>query len=163
MKKLHYYILAIISIACVACSPCKKNCPATGTAQQCAQTQQLAQKLVDTSWTPTFLKNQGEAKYPQVFDKEGEYVFIHFGADGKVNGMSGDNLFGGTYKIGNNGSVVFSQMFSTRRAGPYGEYEQKFLTAVSQTNKISMSGDTLVFAKGADALVKFKQINNLKK
>ena len=69
--------------------------------------------------------------------------------------MSGDNLFGGTYKIDNNGNIVFEQMFSTRRAGQYGMYENIFLTALANTNKITINNGILCLYNGDKILLKF--------
>ena len=88
---------------------------------------------------------------------------ISFNPDGRVNGMSGANLFGGTYEIGKDGSIKFSQMLSTRRMGKFAAYETKFLTALSQVDKVSVSGGELILSKGGEALIKFKQIENPKK
>lgn len=160
--KILYCTLALLALGMVGCKPCKNACQ-TQCAAQPTQSQAISKAIANTSWTPIFLKNQGAAKCPQFSDKDGEFVFIHFNPDGRINGMSGDNLFGGDCKIDANGDAKFSKMFSTRRAGPYGEYEQKFLTAVSETNKITMEGDSLVFSKSGDSLLKFKQIKNQKK
>lgn len=107
-------------------------------------------------------ENQGDAKCPAASDDGWGPVFITFGADGRVNGMSGVNFFGGSCKIGGDGAAEFSQMFSTRRMGPFIDYEGKFLSALAQTDRISLSGGELVFFKGTDALAKFRQIENPK-
>ena len=77
--------------------------------------------------------------------------------------MSGVNFFGGSCKISGDGAAKFSQMISTRRMGPFIDYEGKFLSALSQTDRMSLSGGELVFFKGTDAIVKFRQIENPKK
>lgn len=158
--------ISIAALACAGCSNCETE---TQSARCAAATSQasapdsgasLDARLGGTFWTPTFLKDQGGAKRPSDSDDGWGPVFIGFGADGKVNGMSGVNLFGGSCKIGADGSAEFSQMFSTRRMGPFMDYEAKFLSALSQTDKISLSGGELVFSKGSDTLAKFRQIEN---
>ena len=164
MKILNISI-AFMILACVGCSSCKTESPST-----CAKAPQSAQasaakssevNIKGTSWTPVFLKGQGDAKCPDASDND--WVFISFNPDGRVNGMSGANLFGGTYEIGKDGSIKFSQMLSTRRMGKFAAYETKFLTALSQVDKVSVSGGELILSKGGEALIKFKQIENPKK
>lgn len=166
MKILNISI-AFMILACVGCSSCKTESPGT-----CAKAPQSAQpsaakssevNIKGTSWTPVFLKNQGDAKCPDASDNDWGTVFISFNPDGRVNGMSGANLFGGTYEIGKDGSIKFSQMLSTRRMGKFAAYETKFLTALSQVDKVSVSGGELILSKGGEALIKFKQIENPKK
>lgn len=166
MKTLNISI-AFMILACAGCSSCKTECPDT-----CAKAPQSAQassakssevNIKGTSWTPVFLKDQGDAKCPDASDNDWGTVFISFNPDGRVNGMSGANLFGGTYEIGKDGSIKFSQMLSTRRMGKFAAYETKFLTALSQVDKVSVSGGELILSKGGEALIKFKQIENPKK
>ena len=166
MKILNISI-AFMILACAGCSSCKTECPGT-----CAKAPQSAQasaakssevNIKGTSWTPVFLKGQGDAKCPDASDNDWGTVFISFNPDGKVNGMSGANLFGGTYEIGKDGSIKFSQMLSTRRMGKFAAYETKFLTALSLVDKVSVSGGELILSKGGEALIKFKQIENPKK
>lgn len=166
MKILNISI-AFMILACAGCSSCKTECPGT-----CAKAPQSAQasaakssevNIKETSWTPVFLKGQGDAKCPDASDNDWGTVFISFNLDGRVNGMSGANLFGGTYEIGKDGSIKFSQMLSTRRMGKFAAYETKFLTALSQVDKVSVSGGELILSKGGEALIKFKQIENPKK
>lgn len=167
MKILNISI-AFMILACVGCSSCKTESPGTcakapQSAQPSAAKTSSAVSIKGTSWTPVFLKNQGDAKCPDASDNDWGTVFISFNPDGKVNGMSGANLFGGTYEIGKDGSIKFSQMLSTRRMGKFAAYETKFLTALSQVDKVSVSGGELILSKGGEALIKFKQIENPKK
>lgn len=167
MKILNISI-AFMILACVGCSSCKTESPGTcskapQSAQASAAKTSSAVSIKGTSWTPVFLKGQGDAKCPDASDNDWGTVFISFNPDGKVNGMSGANLFGGTYEIGKDGSIKFSQMLSTRRMGKFAAYETKFLTALSQVDKVSVSGGELILSKGGEALIKFKQIENPKK
>ena len=149
-----------ISIAVLACAGCT-NCE---TDTQSAQCPAAASKTsaADAATGLNKRKSQGDAKCPAASDDGWGPVFITFGADGRVNGMSGVNFFGGSCKIGGDGAAEFSQMFSTRRMGPFIDYEGKFLSALAQTDRISLSGGELVFFKGTDALAKFRQIENPK-
>ena len=166
MKILNISI-AFMIIAFAGCSSCKTEYPdASAKAPQSAQASAAKSSEVNiqgTSWTPVFLKGQGDAKCPDASDNDWGTVFISFNPDGRVNGMSGANLFGGTYEIGKDGSIKFSQMLSTRRMGKFAAYETKFLTALSQVDKVSVSGGELILSKGGEALIKFKQIENPKK
>lgn len=160
--------ISIAVLACAGCTNCETGaqsaqCPAAASKTSAADAATgLDKRLAGTSWTPTFLKNQGDAKCPAASDDGWGPVFITFGSDGRVNGMSGVNFFGGSCKIGGDGAAEFSQMFSTRRMGPFIDYEGKFLSALAQTDRISLSGGELVFFKGTDALAKFRQIENPK-
>lgn len=161
--------ISIAAIACAGCTSCETGtqsaqcaaAPARASADDAATG--LDKRLEGTFWTPTFLKDQGNAKCPAASDDGWGPVFIAFGADGKVNGMSGVNFFGGSCKISGDGAAKFSQMISTRRMGPFIDYEGKFLSALSQVDRMSLSGGELVFFKGTDAIVKFRQIENPKK
>ena len=132
--------ISIAAIACAGCTSCETGtqsaqcaaAPARASAADAATG--LDKRLEGTFWTPTFLKDQGNAKCPAASDDGWGPVFIAFGADGKVNGMSGVNFFGGSCKI-----------------------------SLSQTDRMSLSGGELVFFKGTDAIVKFRQIENPKK
>lgn len=125
MKKIFTLVVALLSFVVVGCTDC------------CTSTKQT----IEASWSPEFLNEQGSAKAPDEKSAWGK-VFIKFNPDGKVNGMSGVNLFGGEYKIeGKN--LTLSNVFSTRRAGEFGEYEIKFLTALSKVNSYKIENKKL--------------------
>ena len=101
-----------------------------GCQKQCCNITQ--QQTILGSWSPEFLYNQGTSKKPEVNSAFGA-VFIKFNPNGKINGMSGVNLFGGEYKVDGK-KLTLSNVYSTRRAGEFDEYEMKFLTALSKVN-----------------------------
>jgi len=126
MKK--FFVLVIVSLISVL-NGCSDN--------TCTSEKQTIEGL----WKPEFLNEQGSAKAPNEKSAFGE-VFIKFNSDGKINGMSGVNLFGGEYKVeGKN--LILSNVFSTRRAGEFGEYEMKFLTALSKVNSYKIENTKL--------------------
>ena len=130
--------------------------------QECSQPTLNQDELCMVEWVPTMLVGAENMEYPKPAGEK-EYVFIRFDTDGKVNGMSGDNLFGGTYKVDNTGKITFDQMYSTRRAGQYGMYESVFLTALANTNRITVDDDILCLYNGDKILLKFEKKTQSKK
>ncbi len=86
-------------------------------------------------WVPEFVKGTEKAAKPE------SGVFINFGKDGKMNGMSGENLFGGSYSISPKGEFKTDKVYSTRRAGPFMEYESEFLKNLSSAKTLRVSDD----------------------
>ena len=105
------------------------------------------------------------AMQPIAHEAEVASVFLRFGSDLKINGMSGNNLFGGNVVIGRNGSFATSNMFSTRRMGPYGQYEYKFLQAIEKSNRIYLadSDKKLKLMRDKETLLEFVKIRNTEK
>ena len=127
--------------------------------EACTVSEPFKSDLADTTWVPVFLAGQGEAKMPK---SKNEFVYLRFAPDLKVSGMSGNNLFGGSFVIGQNGSFGAANMFSTRRMGPYGEYEYKFMQALQKADRISISSDgkKLRLMRDKDVLLDFRKIPN---
>lgn len=132
---------------------------AKAASEACTVSEPFKSDLADTTWVPIFLAEQGEAKMPK---SEDEFVYLRFSPDLKVNGMSGNNLFGGSFVIGQNGSFAAVNMFSTRRMGPYGEYEYKFMQALQKADRISISSDgkKLRLLREKEVLLDFRKIPN---
>ncbi len=120
MQKLFSLFIAII---CIGCS------------QETTQNIQPQTTLIG-KWTPVFLADLASTKIPDASSTWGQ-PFINFAQNGKVNGMSGVNLFGGQYKTDDK-NLSFSGMYSTRRAGEFGEYEHKFLKALADVDSYSI-------------------------
>ena len=120
-------------------------------------------KSLGGKWINIYVANLGDAKRPE--GEQEDMAFIQFGEDGKVNGMSGNNLFGGNVVIGRNGSFATSNMFSTRRMGPYGQYEYKFLQAIEKSNRIYLadSDKKLKLMRDKETLLEFVKIRNTEK
>ena len=127
MKKI---LLSIVVLTVLLVFGCQK---------QCSNITQ--QQTIVGLWKPEFLNEQGSAKAPNKKSAFGE-VFIKFNPDGKSNGMSGGNLFGGEYKVDGK-KLTLSNVYSTRRAGEFGEYEMKFLTALSKVNSYKIENTKL--------------------
>lgn len=125
----------------------------------------LQDVLVRTSWVPTFMKAQGASRYPQGKNGEERFVHLNIGEGLRVSGMSGDNFFNGSMSVSPLGDASLSKMVSTRRLGPYGEYENKFLNALAFTDKIELSQDRmqLSFFGGGELLLRFKRIEYISK
>ena len=125
MKKIFTLVVVLLNFIVVSCTDCCTS----------------AKQTIEASWSPEFLNKQGTAKAPDEKSAWGK-VFIKFSPDGKVNGMSGVNLFGGEYKVeGNN--LTLSNVYSTRRAGEFSEYEMKFLNALSKVNSFKIENSKL--------------------
>ncbi len=139
MKKI---ILLLMSTICLA-----------GCTQKNAQT--TSKEILNGYWAPTYLYNVGTAKIPSASSTWGA-PFINFGKNNEVNGMSGVNLFGGSYNTEKE-KISFAGMYSTRRAGECGQYEQKFLKALSEVDSYSIRDDELSLKKQGNVLIKFKK------
>ncbi len=131
-------------------------------ANACSVEEPFKSELSETTWVPTSLINQGDSAMPNG-KEEGEFVYLRFDKDLKINGMSGNNLFGGTVVIGKNGSFRALNLLSTRRMGPYGEYEYKFLQALHKSDSIRLSSDgkTMKLLSGDVVQLAFKKIPHI--
>ncbi len=127
----------------------------------CPVAEPFKSDLVETTWTPTFLKNQDNAPMPK--GGEDGIVFLRFDKNLKVNGMSGNNLFSGDVIIAPNGSWRAVNFLSTRRMGPYDKYEYKFLQALHKADNIYLSsnGKVMRLQSDKDVLVEFKKIEHI--
>ena len=167
MKKLLLPILASILIgACTSSTEdmLKEN-PVAETSTQasnCPVEEPYKSDLINTTWRPVFLKNRENAPMPN--GKEDGFVYIRFNDKLEVNGMSGDNLFGGTVIISKNGSFRALNLFSTRRMGKFSTYEYKFMQALHKANRIyiSSSTQTMKLMDGDTTLIEFLKTEHIK-
>ncbi len=143
-----YFIVCACAVALFA-GACKSLCDSPKSAN-------IRAELADTRWEPVFVKDLGNAKVPDA-SKGDEPVFLRFSKELRVNGMSGNNLFGGNPEITDDGAFKGGNFFSTFRAGPFGEYETKFLKSLTSTDRLELAGDSLKFYKGTDLLMEFKK------
>lgn len=168
----------ILSALCGACSSTenteqslKENSVAPLLAEQkkasskidtCPIEEPFKSDLINTTWTPVYLKDQDKAPMPK--GGEDGIVYLRFNDKLEANGMSGDNLFGGSIIISKNGSFRAAQLFSTRRMGKFSLYEYKFMQALHKANRIyiSSSGKTMKLIDGDTVLVKFNKIAHIK-
>lgn len=148
MKKIFTLFSASVSILLCACAP----------------NFDPVSEIPDTTWTPIY--TEGAMKGVEIPDDPNNPVFIHFGKDLKVNGMAGVNNFFGACELSKETAgrseckVRWSPLGTTRMAGPYLEYESKFLKDIRETDSIRMSANKLEFLKGRKLLVEFKRIPN---
>ncbi len=149
--KKNMRILCILSIAAMLFGCC---CDVSNNA---ATTPFNKASLEETAWTPTYLINREGAQMPDA-KRDGQVVFIDFHKDGNFNGMSGDNLFGGKAEVSENGDFKAQNVYSTRRMGPYSEYEMKFLDALNKANKIELKSDNLKLMLDNRVLLEFKRM-----
>ncbi len=137
MKKLFLLFIAFI---CIGCSQ---------------KIEQPSPAQLEGRWVPVFLADLASTKAPDTSSTWGQ-PFINFAQSGEVNGMSGVNLFGGHYKVDDK-NLSFSGMYSTRRAGEFGEYEHKFLKVLSDVDSYSINGNELELKQQKKILLKLKK------
>ncbi len=76
---------------------------------------------------------------------EARRPWLKFEADGKINGNTGCNSFGGSYSL-DGSELTTTQLFQTEMACINGmETEQHFMQLLQQKNSLSTSGDQLIF------------------
>lgn len=126
---------------------------------------ELQDILTRTSWLPTFVKGQGNAKYPQERGEGNNFVHLNIAEGARISGMSGNNFFSGNMKVSPLGEVQMSGIVSTRRFGPFGEYENKFLNALAFVDKAELSSDRmqLSFFGEGELLLQFKRTDYIGK
>ena len=144
MRKFIPIFLSSILIAYIG--GCSRECPIDNV--------DSSGPIIVGNWQVEYLMGQDNVKKPNKNSAWG-IPFICFSADGKINGNSGVNLFGGKYKIQNN-KLSFSEMFSTRRAGEFDEYERLFLNALAQIDSFALNGDLSLMQNGK-ILLKLKR------
>ncbi len=114
------------------------------------------EELGGTAWTPIFLEGRDGAKMPDL-KSDGSIVYLQFSKDGKrINGMSGDNLFGGEVEMTANGSFKADKVYSTRRMGPFSEYESKFLSALNKADSFAIRNGHLALLEKGKTLIEFE-------
>lgn len=123
-------------------------------AQECAAAKTCDFKGFAGKWINIYVANLGDAKRPD--GEQEDMAFIQFGEDGKINGMSGNNLFFGKAMISPDGKFSSGAVASTRRMGPFPEFEGVFLKNLMSADKISVADGKLVLSKGGEKLLEFK-------
>lgn len=83
---------------------------------------------------------------------------ITFDGAGRVNGFSGVNRFGGSVESAEAGELHFSQMMSTKMAGPPEQMalESSFLDALTRADRYMVTDAELIFSAGEKIIVEFK-------
>ena len=123
-------------------------------AQECPAAKTCDFKSLGGKWINIYVANLGDAKRPE--GEQEDMAFIQFGEDGKVNGMSGNNLFFGKAIMLPDGKFTSGAIASTRRMGPFPEFESAFLKDLMSADKISVVDGNLVLSKGGEKLLEFK-------
>lgn len=102
-----------------------------------------ASDLTGTTWTVT----NGEGADLSVSPTEDAGAYVKFAADGRVEGYSGCNSFGGSAEI-SDGTIAFSQMIATKRAcmGAAGDIESVVLATLNGEATYEIDGDTLTIS-----------------
>ena len=87
-------------------------------------------------------------------------LFLHLTDDGKAQGFSGVNRFMGTYESGPDNALKFSQMASTRMAGPPAtmKLEDSCLKVLTTTTNYRKDGDKVELLAGDKVIAQFKTI-----
>lgn len=111
--------------------------------------------LTDTYWKLTEIN--GEPTVPGADQKDLHLIFA--GEDNRIKGFSGCNRFTGGYTI-NGDELQFSQMASTMMACVDSmDQEQRFLSALGDTNRYKISGNYLSLIGSSDeTLLSFEAI-----
>jgi hypothetical protein len=81
----------------------------------------------------------------EVLVVSGTTVTLRFGSDGRINGSTGCNTYGGGYQVQGD-RVTFSQTFSTRRAcldSNANRQESEYLQALGSANRFRLGSQTL--------------------
>lgn len=85
-------------------------------------------------------------------------VDLKLGADGRVSGHTGVNQVLGGFEHGEDDTLHFSALSSTRMAGPPDamELEEQFLAALAETDAARMANGRLVLLSGEQILMRFQ-------
>lgn len=104
------------------------------------------QKITEKYWKLVTL-NGKEIAVKENQSKEAHFI-LKDNSD-RVSGNTGCNGMGGNYSLEGIDEIHFSQMLSTKMACMDVPYESEYLQVLEQTDRYSLSGDTLEL-KGAD-------------
>ena len=126
----------------IACQPAAttSDSPSSGTPVPAAEAASAA-PLAGTRWQLVAL-----ASGPLAADLAAEFrPHLRFSAadSGRVNGLSGCNLFGGTYTQTAPDALAFGDLLSTRMACPELGLEGNFLAAMASVTRYRLAADTL--------------------
>ena len=114
--------------------------------------------ITDTYWRLFELNGQpvGDSR------KEGNeaHMILH-SADGRVTGNGGCNNFSGSYDLGSENQISFTQLISTRMACPDMEVEDQLFTVLEAADNYTIGSDTLSLNRAKMApLARFVWVNN---
>lgn len=88
-----------------------------------------------------------------------EPVNIKFAIESEndVSGFAGCNYYGGTFEDSPNGNLNFSELFSTKRACPDLDVENKYLTLLNLVNRFEIKGNDLYLYQDNLLLLHFEK------
>ncbi|MDO5654910.1 MAG: META domain-containing protein [Flavobacteriaceae bacterium] len=75
----------------------------------------------------------------------------------EIGGFSGCNLYGGNYTYSGDGMIKFSEIFSTKRACPDLDIENKFFELMNSVNRFEVKGNDLYLYKDKLLLMHFEK------
>lgn len=102
-------------------------------------------------WFLTSLNNSGY---------QGPRITLQFADNHKINGFSGCNRYFGPANVGNNGSIAFEQVSSTRRlciSQEGNRVERNYLKALRAIQSYQLSGDRLILSGTGTHLVFYRK------
>ena len=146
MKILVFGCLAIVTVSCLS------GCKSAGRAGEMPAGKQVEihagnfERIAGMQWFLKSMKADG-----QDYALTGEIPFIQFAPDGKVSGFASINRYFGSVQVSSKGHVAWSNLGSTRMAGPENlmKQEDAFLKALTRTERLSVEGINL-YALTAD-------------
>ena len=154
MKK--YLLSAACLLGAFALAACSQNGASGGekSTEQLKSVKNLSE-LKGTTWEPVFVDGANAESAPKA--DSADAPFMHFQDGGKINGYSGCNLFFGTVDR-LNGKYDFTKLGSTRRMGPYADYETAFLKALSSSVEVKAGdGKLQLLSKDGKRTMDFKK------
>jgi len=123
----------------------------TGPMDSSFNLQLLGTTAVNTYWTPVELAGKAVPENPR---RKKPFLLLRSG-DGRVLGNGSCNGFGGSFTIGESGTLRFSPLAATKMfCEGVMQTEGAFLAALAATENYRFSGDTLVLGGGGKTLAK---------
>lgn len=145
--KTSIYLIALLAFILVSCHSSKKlaNMPTSEVSEQTkAGNADADQVITEKYWKLIELNGQQVSMGPQ---QPKEAHFILKNEDSHMVGNAGCNQFAGTYKLGENNRIHFSQVISTKMACMDMTLEYEFLKVLSTADIYSLQNDTLTLSK----------------
>ncbi len=114
MKSLPLSLLAFLLIVASCANPNKPGDTDQTPVDTTAVESMYADTLTDVYWKLKSLNAKSVSDYPA----QNKEPYITFRADNRVEGTGGCNGMGGSYALGDNNKITFSQIISTKMACP---------------------------------------------
>jgi heat shock protein HslJ len=145
MKIRAEIIIAVLfgfSALCMNCESAKKAMNESKISIDTAES--ATAPLLETHWK--LIEINGE-KIPDSAGNKEMYILLRKLAN-RVEGSGACNSFSGTYALGKNNQIAFSDIISTRMMCPGIVFETAFFKDISLTDHYSLKKDTLSFLQG---------------